>query len=157
MKKNKTIIIISWLLVIFWMLIIFNFSAQAASESNEISSEVTKIVVETIEKVAPNTAEELSNHIIRKNAHFFIYLILGALVVNGTRVVGINKKKLIGFLICVIYAMGDEFHQYFVPGRGPGIKDVLIDSAGAMLGIMLYSVLFIGIYKVKDSLYKKEE
>ena len=49
----------------------------------------------------------------------------------------INKKYLLAFLICVIYAISDEIHQLFVPGRAGQVRDVLIDSAGSLLGIII--------------------
>ena len=44
-------------------------------------------------------------------------------------------------LICVLYAVSDEVHQIFVPGRGAEVKDVLIDSAGASVGVLMYLVI----------------
>jgi VanZ family protein len=38
-------------------------------------------------------------------------------------------------VICVLCAMLDEFHQLFVPGRGAQVKDVIIDTVGAIVGI----------------------
>jgi VanZ family protein len=49
-----------------------------------------------------------------------------------------GKKKISWMiLICVLYAISDEIHQSFVPGRGPSIIDVFIDSTGAITGIIL--------------------
>lgn len=79
------------------------------------------------------------HHFIRKNAHFFIYLILGALVKYALNSTGIRgfKAAAIGLLICVAYAFSDEIHQLVVPGRGGQLSDVVIDSCGAGLGILL--------------------
>ena len=65
-------------------------------------------------------------------------MILGALVMNALcKSFEIGKRYIFwGFMICVIYAVSDEVHQAFVPGRGPALKDVLIDSAGAFTGII---------------------
>jgi len=55
----------------------------------------------------------------------------------------------------MLYAITDEFHQYFVPGRSAEIRDVLIDSSGAFIGILLT----IGIIQIKRKLkskYRKE-
>jgi len=41
------------------------------------------------------------------------------------------------FLVAVAYAVSDEFHQAFVPGRGSAVSDVVIDSAGAALGLLV--------------------
>ena len=47
----------------------------------------------------------------------------------------------LSFLVCVLYAISDEVHQLFVPGRGAQVKDVFIDSAGAIVGVGLYLII----------------
>jgi VanZ family protein len=129
-----------WLLVLLWMALIFYLSHQPATKSNGLSKGATEIIVETVEKVAPKVDINKSsfNHIIRKNAHFFTYLALGILVANGLRSSGVVGYRSIGLalLICVLYAVSDEVHQLFVTGRGGQVKDVIIDSAGAVVGIL---------------------
>jgi VanZ family protein len=68
---------------------------------------------------------------------------LGILVVNALTASGVKGFKgiVIAFLICVLYAVSDEVHQLYVPGRGCQITDVLIDSGGALAGISLFTVL----------------
>lgn len=82
------------------------------------------------------------HHFIRKNAHFFIYLILGMLVKYALNSSGIKGVKAIGIglLICVSYAFSDEAHQLLVPGRGGQLSDVVIASWGAGLGIALHTL-----------------
>ncbi len=145
-KNRKQIeIIISWIAVLLWMALIFNLSSQVREESNNLSKGVTEIVIKTVAKVAPEADFDLNslNHIVRKNAHFFAYLILGILVLNAMRRSGVVGARgiILTLLICIIYAISDEIHQAFVPGRGPQVKDVFIDSAGAIVGIEFYSVL----------------
>jgi VanZ family protein len=41
-----------------------------------------------------------------------------------------------------IYACTDEFHQYFIPGRGPSFRDVLVDTSGVVLGVVLLWVIY---------------
>jgi len=136
--KSKNIgILISWIAVFLWMTLIFNLSSQVADESNKLSKGVTKIIVEMVEKIAPRVDFDINrfNHIVRKNAHFFAYLVLGILVMNALRRSRIDGVRWT-LLICILYAISDEVHQIFVPGRGPGMKDVFIDSAGACVGIL---------------------
>ncbi|NHC41026.1 VanZ family protein [Bacillus sp. MM2020_1] len=52
-----------------------------------------------------------------------------------------GKNLLLAIGICVLYAASDEFRQIFVPGRGPLVKDVFIDSAGAVVGIGIYQIV----------------
>ena len=42
----------------------------------------------------------------------------------------------------ILYAISDEIHQYFVPGRSAEIRDVLIDVLGANIGILLINKIF---------------
>lgn len=83
------------------------------------------------------------HNFIRKNAHFFIYLLFGVLVKNALSTSNIKgiKAILIALLICAAYAASDEFHQSFVPGRTSLISDIFIDSSGSFVGILLYSIL----------------
>lgn len=137
-------IIISWLLVILWMGLIFNLSHKPASESNKMSKGISQTIVETIEKVAPNSDIDKSifNNLLRKVAHFLAYLVLGVLLANSLKNNGISGYKGVvsAIFICVLYAISDEVHQLFVPGRGGQIKDVIIDSAGGLVGILSFEV-----------------
>ena len=65
----------------------------------------------------------------------------GLLNLAFIRAMGANSKKsyLIAFGMTVAYALTDEFHQLFVPGRSGSMIDVLIDSAGAVLAWLTYS------------------
>lgn len=144
MKKNrersKIVTIISWVLVFMWMVIIFNFSSQKANESKGVSTYVTEKVYIVVEKISPKknliTFNDME-HYIRKMAHFSIYMILGFLILNALD----NKDIKFVLIICILYAISDEFHQSFVPGRGPQLKDVFIDTAGSICGIISYSIL----------------
>jgi VanZ family protein len=136
--------IIAWAAVLFWMALIFFLSSQPADQSNELSTGITEAIAKVVEKVIPGTkviTGEL-NHIVRKNAHFLAYLILGILTMTALRNsgAGISKSFLLAMLVCVLYAASDEIHQLFVPGRGCQFTDVLIDSAGALVGSGIISI-----------------
>ncbi len=146
LRKKQTILIykiISWVAVALWMAFIFQLSAQVREESNQLSTGITEVVVKVAEKVVPEKEFDINsiNHIIRKNAHFFAFFALGILVINALRAsktVDV-KRIIIALCICVLYAVSDEVHQLFVPGRGGQFKDVLIDSSGSITGIFLYA------------------
>ncbi len=133
---------ISWMLVILWMALIFLLSAQPANVSSNLSQRLTEKIIETVKKIVPKVEidKNIFNHILRKKAHYFSYLVLGVLVLNAFKRTGFNKKKSVGlaFVLCVLYAISDEIHQLFVPGRGGQVTDVLIDTAGICTGIALY-------------------
>lgn len=139
---KKFIIVASWILVIACMITIFTLSAQLADDSKNLSEGVTMHIFKGVSKIMPSIDISFKefNYIVRKFAHFTIYFILGVLVLNAFRRGGRRSIRFIciSFIVCVLYAMSDEFHQSFVPGRGPAIFDVLIDSSGSATGIMFY-------------------
>ena len=131
-------------LLVLWMGFIFSMSSENAEKSSNTSGQTIRVVLSTVpefekqpEEVKVNIIEELQ-FIVRKSAHFIGYMILGILA-SGLilQYENINKKYPLAFLICVIYAISDEIHQLFVPGRSGQVRDVLIDSAGSFLGIIL--------------------
>ncbi|MFY0741948.1 VanZ family protein [Solibacillus silvestris] len=130
---------LSWIAVVLWMILIFYFSKQPVHISNDLSTTITEQLIEMAQMVAPVEEVHVStvNHFVRKNAHFFIYFCLGIFAFFALRISGIKSFHSIwvALIFCIIYAVSDEFHQLFVPGRGAQVKDVLIDCAGATLGI----------------------
>ncbi len=94
------------------------------------------------------------NHPVRKLAHFTEYLVLGMLAINAIRLLMGSSGRdfedeattpsrnfyipVLSWVFCILYAASDEFHQLFVPGRAGLVTDVCIDSAGALLGILLF-------------------
>lgn len=79
------------------------------------------------------------NHIVRKSAHFTAYLILAFTVGGVIRNLKVEKPITfaITMVIVVTYAISDEFHQLFVPGRSGEFRDILIDSSGGLIGALL--------------------
>lgn len=131
--------------VFVWMIVIFYLSNQPATVSNELSKSVSNLVAGNIDFVSSRDDFNLSslNNIVRKQAHFWLYFVLGILVVSLLRRFGMSDVKglFLSIVICVIYAMTDEWHQLFVPGRGGQIRDVMIDSSGAALGIFVSTAI----------------
>lgn len=128
---------LSILLVFLWMFLIFLMSSFDATESANQSNFIVNIITNIfkIENI------EVLSFIIRKLAHYTEYLILGFLTINMLNKNDISKKYLISILICLIYAISDEIHQLFTPGRACQIKDILIDSIGSITGIYLYKLI----------------
>lgn len=127
------------------MALIFYFSQQPVTISNDLSTGITEHIIEIVEIVVPigDVPLDTINHIVRKNAHFYIYFILGIFVLNALKKMGVNGYRNVVFALffCIIYAVLDEIHQLFITGRGADVKDVLIDSAGAAIGIILSSII----------------
>lgn len=83
---------------------------------------------------------------VRKTAHFFMFCGLGFLALCTLR--SYYGKPHIrvyasAWLFCVFCAVCDEFHQLFVPGRGAQLSDACLDSAGALVGVLLAFLLLL--------------
>lgn len=149
---KKIVRILSFLPAVTWMVLIFSFSAAPAVESSETSDGISYKIVKVMaalpfldweEEELEEKAETL--HVpIRKAAHFSEYALLAVLwVIPLGCMTKTNKKRMIvALLLCIMYAVSDEIHQLFVPGRDGNIKDVLIDTAGAGFGILVWRFIF---------------
>lgn len=77
---------------------------------------------------------------LRKGAHITEYLIFTALcyrAVKETWILSLNKAMALSFFIALLYSASDEFHQLFVAGREGSVRDVLIDSCGMLLFVLI--------------------
>ncbi len=146
-RKNKKDIIfkaLSWFFVFIWMCLIFFLSSQ---ESND-SAELSRGWLELINKLL---GFELSHLLIRKLAHATEYMILGLLFSNALFFTRQKISPILPFCLTALYAISDEIHQYFIPGRACSFKDVLIDCTGAIVGVTLYYALHrvVGVVKMR--------
>lgn len=131
------------------MIVIFMFSCDNAKKSSSKSGKVTETAVEMFFKdydKLPKSKQvsimDKAEHIIRKLAHYSIYTALGfcASMTVGKR--RLKSPKNAGVIIfCFLYACSDEFHQRFTPGRSCMFTDVLIDTSGALTGMLMSLVL----------------
>jgi len=132
--------------------IIFGFSSQNATQSSGISKKVSETIVEITNKDKPtqekNKIVKFLEPRIRKLAHFSIYTVVGFLLMTlcFTYKISINKKIIISLIIGFIYACSDELHQTFVAGRSGEARDILIDTSGVFVGILI-SISCYKLYK----------
>ena len=99
-----------WVPVVVWAAVIFSFSA------------------------VPDLGTGLGTWdlVLRKIAHACEFAVLGALLLRALR------DERAAFAAGVTYAISDEVHQLFVPGRVGSPLDVAIDSAGVAVGVLLW-------------------
>lgn len=162
MSKRKLIILAAIVTIaIAWCVTIFKFSAMNSETSNGKS---TGIVEQVIVKVLDATNEagitdshpddeklakaaSLINAPLRKVAHATVYFVLAMILLALGRVIFGSKKYLLtcaaAVLLCFLFAMTDEYHQTFVDGRTGQFMDVLIDTAGACIGTLLFSSYYL--------------
>ncbi|WP_279160357.1 VanZ family protein [Thomasclavelia cocleata] len=118
---------------IIWMIFIFIMSHTNGNESSNQSNFIVKIVLEFI-----NINHETLSFMIRKTAHMSEYAILLLFIYYGLyKTITYKYQLLISLLITFIYACSDEFHQLFIPGRSGQFMDVLIDTSGALIMLLI--------------------
>lgn len=130
---------------------IYWFSSKEANVSSQQSDNlIIKLGIMTAEEIKenPEKAKEI-RFLIRKSAHFVIYLVLGVSVYLTFYHFRVKGACLIGWITTIILSGFDEFHQSFVPGRSMELRDVIIDSSGALLGILILMIIHV-IKKKKD-------
>ena len=145
----KRMLFLIMLVIAFY--VIFNFSAQNGEISGSLSKKVTELIVDIISKVKTMDMTrklyyiEKFHPIIRKLAHFIAYTVVGVAVMGFMCTFDIRNiyKVVISFGIGLTYAIIDEVHQYFIPGRCASIRDVCIDSAGVLTGIFILIIIII--------------
>lgn len=129
--------IIAYILPVIWMAVIFVLSSQG----HDVSSGQSMTVVQS---VAHTTGVVLPEWVVRKGAHIVAYFILGALVYNAVYPHGLRRQTTatVSILVVVAYAISDEIHQLYVPGRSGELRDVLIDSVAGAVGVLLAQWLY---------------
>ena len=114
--KTKIILII---LIILWMVTVFLFSNQKGEISGNTSGKFIKVLAKIFAKNPSEKQIERMQLPIRKLAHFTIYAIGGVLAILLLNQFEISflQKIMYSQLIITIYAITDEFHQYFIPRK----------------------------------------
>ena len=141
-----------WIITILWMGIIFYFSSQPAYVSRQESGDI----LAWMDKIEENEVQDTDNarvsklqYNIRKFAHFIMYSGLGFLITIS--IVLIKYKSfasyVLAWLATAVYAVLDEFHQSFVPGRGATLVDIKIDCVSAFVGVVM-AVIVIEMFKL---------
>ena len=147
--RNRRLII-RWIALLFWMGLIFYMSNQPGDVSSKQSGLVLKLF-QFIGIDLNNELSELATFIVRKTTHFTEYFILYFLSINVMKCyLNIKNTIFYSFIFSFFYACTDEIHQYFIPGRAMAFRDVLIDSAGALLAMIIVSIK-IKINKKKEN------
>lgn len=129
------------LLLVLLMGFIFLMSAQPADDSTETSSRFCTLAAHILLSDFEDFDNAMQCRIInklsfavRKTAHFTEYALLGFLWYMQLR-----KRKhspVTALAATALYAVTDELHQAFVPGRSCELRDVLVDTGGGLFGIL---------------------
>lgn len=152
---NKKLILYI-LLTILCMVTIFCFSSKNTVESNGASKSIIRYSVGIYEKITKKEVNEEKvitklNYPVRKLAHASEYLIFTLLIILVLRNCHIKFKIsiVIALLICFVYACSDEYHQTFINGRTGQFFDVLVDTFGGFIGVLISSFIEFKKKKIK--------
>lgn len=145
---NKKYRFLSFIPAICIMILIFYFSSQDATHSSSLSGGFVDRIYDLIKSLfglklsVPDRIAflEIAETIIRKIAHMTEYALLAISIAFAFFVYGKRGWKLVLWAesLCVLYAMSDELHQLFIPGRSCQALDVFIDGCGAIIGCLIF-------------------
>ena len=135
-------------IVIAIMAFIFFQSALPADLSSQESGRVVDLIIRLFQGILPIDRQTMV-FIVRKGAHFTEYTILGGVLVPAvkewmavdTTPVPVVRERITAWLAGTLYAVTDEIHQSFVPGRSCELRDMGIDSCGVLAGVLVVSFL----------------
>ncbi len=117
-----------WVPFIVWIIVIYSFSSNPTAKTSEI---------------------HWQDFVLKKSAHIVEYFVFSLLLYRGLINSNVRADKAIIYVIFAtfFYGLTDEWHQSFTPGREPRLRDVAIDTSGA--------VLF--VYSLKKIIFKNEK
>jgi|ERR1051326_1212529 VanZ family protein len=129
-----------WLLLVIWLGVIFIGSTDLLS-TEQTSRFIVPIFLWLQPGMSPDTLWTVVV-IVRKCAHVCEYAILALLLwraLGGGSAIRAKMSTLFGavLLACAVFAASDEFHQSFIKSRTPAVHDVLLDIAGALVGLLI--------------------
>lgn len=153
--KKSQIKILKIILIMIWMITIFIFSGQQGTQSSNASKNFTIIFIQIVtgkNLSLNNPFVETMQLFVRKFAHFTIYAIGGFLIMNYSYTIEktMKKKILYSTIFGGIYAITDEVHQFFIPGRSAQIWDVFLDTSGVIAGVFVYIILRKVIERIRN-------
>lgn len=142
-KKQKVLAITFWVLTAVCFGIIFYFSSRSASSSSEQSTFVIRLIRKLF-------GAEATSFFVRKFAHFLEYTGT-ALIMSAAFYYTLNKNRIyLPIAFTSLYAVSDEIHQIFVEGRSCELRDWAIDTLGAILGAVIFTLILTAVKKMKD-------
>lgn len=87
--------------------------------------------------------DDLDAKVISILGHVGVYAVLAVLIwwALGLTSLSTGWRAVVPVILCFLYGLTDEWHQSFVPGRTPDIRDIVADTTGALLAMLLVTWL----------------
>lgn len=137
---------------------IFAFSAQQSDASTNFSSSITAMILSVFPSYKnADTASQLAmfelwHPIFRTFGHFAEFFLLGFFTTLALKGFDVGWPSTFSMLVCSLYAVTDEVHQYFVPGRACQFGDMIIDMLGVFAAVF---IIFLIINRKRNRENKK--
>lgn len=114
--KRLSKFLILWLPPVVWAAVIFTFSSFSSIATSQIFWQ---------------------DFIVKKSAHIIEYAIFAVLLFRSLKASGFQVKGagFFALVIAFLYAITDELHQSFTPGREPRFRDIIFDTIGATFAV----------------------
>lgn len=129
------------LLTVLWLGFIFGHSLQSAAVSTQESDSVAGFFSVLLFWL-PKEEVLAATTLIRKGAHLLEFAVLGGLLAADAAVCSTLSRSWSAVLLAgMLAALTDETIQLFVPGRSSEVRDVWIDTAGVLLGLLAVLLL----------------
>lgn len=156
MEKTRSVRPIAVLLFIAIALtsaVIWSQSVKSVEASAAESSRVTEFVRPVLEKIVGEG--NVTDHLIRKAAHFFEFFALGCELFCLTLALGLAGRRLLAAAFyALLAALTDETIQIFAE-RGSLVSDVWVDFAGALCGMLAVSLFYLLVLLIKTRKRRK--
>ena len=129
-----------WLPLVIWLGVMFIGSTNVMS-AEHTSHYIVPFLLWLKPGMSPRTIWIILV-VARKCAHAMEYAILALLLWRAFRSVPVLHAKIwmlfgAALLGCAVFAASDEFHQRFIKSRTPSVRDVFLDVAGALVGLLI--------------------
>ena len=143
-----------WLPAVCWMILIFTLSSQSYAKQDIrpfLKENIPQtLVIEHLGDVKVRySGKEISietkgvpaflEFFIRKGAHIFVFMVLSIVIQWAVQKTwnGRKGRYVIPFVLALLFAASDEFHQIFTPNRTPKLEDIGIDMVGIWIGLLI--------------------
>ena len=159
MKRTKTRLIVCWILLALVLAFIWGNSLLPAEQSRAFSLWVRNLLAPLFGWKVITKPGGSGPSVLRKVAHVTEFFWLGLCLSWLMHMLRTKKTEVFLFAAAagIAAACIDEGIQFFIPGRGPGWKDVGIDTLGLLLGIGVITLIAYFTKNIKSNRLEEQK
>ena len=138
-KYNPHLTRLIWLAAAAWLVALFYLATQTGEQSGELSGKFTDLALRLLHHWDYYPDPDYLERLLRKAAHFCIFAFEGFLL--ALAMLRTLRHRFCGVVLsealCMVIASANEFSQLLADGRSCELRDMCIDSGGALLGVLV--------------------